>query len=121
MTDAINQLIAAGLILGGVVYLLSGAGADAGLFGVLWHWAKALFMVATGIGFWRVQGWAFLVVSLALLIEWFVFFIKILLAADADKAVSGPILMLVFNMVLIAWLGRWAMEKRFRPHLDVDH
>lgn len=121
MTNLINKLIAALLIVLGLIFLLSGAGDDAGLFGVLGHWALALLMIATGIGFWRGQGWAFLLVSIALLVEWFIFFIRILVAADKGESVTGPIVLLLLNMAVIAWLGRWSMEKRFRPHLDVDH
>ncbi|MHC4960025.1 MAG: hypothetical protein ACYTGN_16825 [Planctomycetota bacterium] len=121
MTDAINKLIAALLIIFSLLFLLSGAGDEAGAFGTLWHWALGVFLVATGVGFWRYRGWAFLVVSVLLLAGWVFKFVNILIAADRGTPVMPWVMALLANMALIAWLGRWAMEKRFRPHLDVEH
>ena len=121
MTDAVNKLLAVVLFFLGLIYLVQGAGAEAGLFSILWHWAKSLFILATAIGFFKQRGWAFLVVSVGLLAGWFVSFIRFVLAFEGDQGVAGPLALVVVIMALIAWLGRWSMERRFRPHLDVDH
>lgn len=118
MTDFVNKLLAAALFFLGLLYLFGGAGADAGLFSMLCHWAKAIFVMGTAVGFFKQRGWAFLVVSVGLLVGWFVSFIRFVLAFEGDQGLVGPLALVLVMMALIAWLGRWSMEKRFRPHLD---
>jgi hypothetical protein len=121
MTDAINKLIAALLIVSSLFKLLSGAPEWAGAMTTLFYVALQVFWIATGIGFWRQRGWAFLVVSVGLLFSWFVGFVLVLLSMDRGLPIWGPLTQLLIVMALIGWLGRWDMEKRFRPHLDVEH
>lgn len=121
MTDALVKLVAAVLVVCGLIFLGSGAGEDAGVFGTLWHWAVGLFGIVAAVGLWRYQGWAFLVFSVALLAGWLTTFIRMILAVDRGEGAWGQVVLLFVIMALIAFFGRWKMEKRFRPHLDVDH
>ena len=119
MMDALTKLLALLWGLGGVVYFFSTGDSDA--LGTLWHWAFGVFNVLAAVGFWKYQGWAFLYFSVSLLFGWMASFILIVLAADSGQSLGFPIFRLLFTMVLIAIFGRWNVERKFRPHLDIEH
>jgi hypothetical protein len=115
--NAIVKLLAILLCFWGLSQLLNGldhGGAFARIGMVLWG---ALVFV-TGIGFFRMRGWAFLLVSVGLLGSFFVNLIGFILAVDQGAGVKGHLFHFILTLVLIAYLGRWSMERRFRPHLE---
>ncbi len=120
MMDVLTKLLA--LFVGvkyGLIFLFSGT--DAGALGVLFHWAWGIFMIMVAVGFWKYRGWAFLVVSVGLLASWLLALIKLILTADRGESVWGAIISWVLVMVVIAIFGRWNVERKFRPHLDIEH
>ncbi len=96
-----------------------GAGVGRAFFGLL----GTFVLLATAVGFARYRGWAFVLASAGLLLAWFVTFIRMITSFNAGHGGDGKFWLasLVAVMVLIGYLGRWKMERRFRPHLDVDH
>ena len=80
-------------------------------------------LLATALGFARYRGWAFLTVSVLLLGGWLYTFVRMVTAFDRGGWSNGRpyLLSLVAIIVLIGYLGRWRMERRFRPHLDAAH
>jgi len=106
---------------------VTGSGwADAGVFGKGTRVLVCLVALASAIGFFTYQGWAFLVVSAGLLLGFFYTFIHYLLSWDV--ALKGGedertywLLLWLGVIALIGFVGRWSTERHFRPHLDVDH
>ena len=88
----------------------------AGLFGVIWCIGLSVFLACTGVGLWRYRGWAFLAWSVMLLLGFFWTLVDI----DGEGAWLVSAGIFVLTVALIGYFGRWAVEKRFRPHLDVD-
>ena len=121
MNEAIHHLIlkllAVLLAVFGLWYLIDGL-ATGGAFARIWAVVAGLFVIWTAVGFWRLRGWAFLLVSVALLVAFPVCLVRLLVAVDTGEGVQGRALFLVATIVLIGYLGRWGMERRFRPHLD---
>jgi len=120
--DVLLKLIAILVGIGALYVFVTGIG-DGGVFGKVFVLFGALFLLATALGFARYRGWAFLVVSAGLLIGWMTAFVKMIVGFDRGgwDAGRGYLLTLVGIILLIAYLGRWKMERRFRPHLDTDH
>ena len=121
VNDALLKLIGALIVVLGLYHLLGGTAEAEGFWGVIWASAVGLFEVATGLAFMRFRGWAFLVVSVGLLVGWLLNFVAMVVAWDQGLPMTGPVVGLLVNTALIGYLGRWSMEKRFRPHLDIDH
>jgi hypothetical protein len=73
-------------------------------------------------GFKRRSGAAFLAVSIGLLLGWLVELIRaiVLFEEGGFGAAKTTVMSWLFLTLLIGYLGRWSMERRFRPHLDVD-
>jgi hypothetical protein len=115
--NAILRLLALLLALWGLVQLVQGldaGGAFGKMGGVLW----GIFVIWTAVGFWRRRGWAFLVVSVGLLVSFLTGLIGLIRAIDAGEGAKAKAIALLATIVLIGYLGRWPMERRFRPHLD---
>jgi len=121
--DIVVKIVTALVVVVAVMGLGDRLDAKPGVFGTLWAVAVFLFLLVTAIGFWRYQGWAFVVVSLGLLWGWVTNFIAMVAAfADGHGDVGRPHLFELAGITLIiALIGRWSMERRFRPHLDIDH
>lgn len=83
----------------------------------------ALLGLATALGFARRRGWAFLVVSVGLLLDWMTCFILMVVSFDRGGFAAGRgwLAAWILTMVLIGYFGRWSMERRFRPHLEGEH
>jgi len=82
-----------------------------------------LFYVVVGVGLWRYRGWAFLILSVMLLWQWFYSFVKMVVKFDSGGWPAGrPFLVAVLlTTLLIAIFGRWSMERHFRPDAGVGH
>jgi hypothetical protein len=115
--DVLLKLLACALGLWGLVYLVEGLDAS-GVFAKLWALVAGIFVMATAVGFWKRRGWAFLMVSVGLLVGFLLSFVRLLLAFDTGEGLGGPFLRFLVILALIAYLGRWSIERRFRPHLD---
>ncbi|MFI5402386.1 MAG: hypothetical protein ACHQ1G_05575 [Planctomycetota bacterium] len=115
--NAVVKILALLLGLWGLVQLVEGLDAAAwyGKIGaVLW----GAVVVVTAVGFFRMRGWAFLLVSVGLLGSFFTNLIGFLTAIDRGEGAKDRAFWFVATIVLIGYLGRWSMERRFRPHLD---
>lgn len=118
MHNAIAKALGLLIGLSGLVQLIEGLdrpGFWAKLFWIVW----GALVIAAGIGFFRMRGWAFLMVSVGLLGNFFVSLVQMLMAIDRGEGVKGKAIWFLATLVLIGYLGRWSMERRFRPHLDV--
>ena len=116
--NVILKLLAAGILVLGLHWFIDGLDAG-GVFGKLLLVAFGVFVVLVAVGFWKRRGWAFLAVSVGLLAGFFVHLIGFIETFDHNGHGHGfAALELVLNIVLIGYLGRWSMERRFRPHLD---
>jgi len=119
--NAIVKLLAILLGLYGLVHLVGGldrAGAFSKMGAVLW----GILVIVTAVGFFRMRGWAFLLVSVGLLGSFFATLVGFIMAVDRGEGVRSHALCFVLTIALIGYLGRWNMERRFRPHLDTpDH
>ncbi|MCK6458796.1 MAG: hypothetical protein L6Q95_02745 [Planctomycetes bacterium] len=115
--NAVLKLLAILLGLWGLVQLIEGldrAGALGKVSAVIW----GILVVVTAIGFFRMRGWAFLLVSVGLLGSFFVTLVDLLMAIDRGEGARGKAFCFVATIALIGYLGRWSMERRFRPHLE---
>ncbi|NJN14788.1 MAG: hypothetical protein HC813_04070 [Planctomycetes bacterium] len=95
-----------------------GAGAGRALFGMMGFFVA----LATAVGFWRLRGWAFLLASVGLLVGYLTTFVQMILAFNRQDAAGGKALLEAHLVVifLIGFLGRWSIERRFRPHLETE-
>jgi hypothetical protein len=118
--NAILKLLALLLGLWGLVCLIEGLDRG-GAFGKIWAVAVGLFVIWTAVGFWRRRGWAFLVVSVGLLLSFLSGVVTLIIAVDRGEGVRARAVALALTIVLIGYLGRWSIERRFRPHLDARH
>jgi hypothetical protein len=121
--NLILDLLAALLGLGGL-YVLAEVllfGEESG-FGILRQLLAGVLILAVARGFKRRNGAAFLAVSVGLLIGWLVELIRaiVLIEESGFAAAKTTVLSWLLITLLIGYLGRWSMERRFRPHLDVD-
>jgi hypothetical protein len=93
---------------------------DHGGFGTLWWFLVAIFLLLVAMGFKKRKGWAFLAVSTGLLVGWMTQLVRTIVVYDAGEMSKGHGILVSFIVitVLIGYLGRWPMERRFRPHLD---
>lgn len=115
--NAIVKVLGILLALWGLVHMLDGidhGGAFSKMGSVLW----GILVIATAIGFFRMRGWAFLLVSVGLLGSFFANLVRFIEAVDRGEGVKDRAFWFVVTIVLIGYLGRWSMERRFRPHLD---
>jgi hypothetical protein len=115
--NAALKLLAMLLGLWGLVQLIEGLdrpGAFGKITAVIW----GILVVVTAIGFFRMRGWAFLLVSVGLLGSFFVTLIDLLLALDRGEGARGKAFCFLLTIALIGYLGRWSMERRFRAHLE---
>lgn len=130
MGDDVKNTIS-DLLLKAVAILLGGAGfsmlfwglaESAGAFRAFFGMLGFFVAISTAVGFVRYRGWAFLVASVALLVGYFATFIRMILAFNRHETDAGRTLLIahVVVIVLIGFIGRWSIEKRFRPHLDID-
>ena len=79
--------------------------------------AAGLLILASAAGFVMYKGWAFILVSIGLLVGFLVTFIRFLLAFDhPDQPIVTAALPLLACIALIAFLGRWSVERHFRPN-----
>ena len=115
--NALLDLIATGFLLYGLV-LLGDVFAVSGAFATLWALIYALLILWAGVGFKKRKGGAFLFVSGWLLVMWLVQFVRAIVAFDRGESTTGLIVSFLLITFLIGYLGRWPMERRFRPHLE---
>jgi hypothetical protein len=120
--DILIKVIAALLGLAAIVRIANSLAGDGGVFSKAFWLLAGLFYLVTAVGFWRYKGWAFLVVSVTLLVNFLTRLVGFILAIDrGDGTAGGYAMSVVITIVLIGYLGRWSMERRFRPELDVEH
>ena len=115
--NAVLKLLAILLGLWGLVQLIEGldrGGAFSKIGAVIW----GILVIVTAVGFFRMRGWAFLLVSVGLLASFFITLIHLILAMDRGEGAKGKAFWFVLTIALIGYLGRWGMERRFRPHLE---
>ncbi len=115
--NAILKMLALLLGLWGLVELIEGLdrpGPFGKIGGVLW----GALVILAAVGFFRMRGWGFLLVSVGLLGSFFANLVALLMAIDRGEGAKDRAFWFVATIVLIGYLGRWSMERRFRPHLD---
>lgn len=115
--NAILKVLAILLGLKGAADLIQGLDrphAFSKMGAVLW----GVLVITAAVGFFRMRGWAFLLVSVGLLGSFFVTLVGLIRAVDAGQGVKGHALCFVITIALIGYIGRWSIERRFRPHLD---
>lgn len=117
--DLVVKLVASALLLAGLLTFLAAFDAS-GMLGVLGRMVAGLFLGWTGAGLWRYRGWAYLVWSVMLLAGFFITEVEMILAVDRGEGWLAAAAPFVLDVVLIGYFGRWAVERRFRPHLDVE-
>ena len=118
--DVILKILAVLIGLDGFIFMVGGLG-DAGVFYTLFQLAFGAFWIGVAVAFWKYRGWAFLVVSVTLLVAFLVYWIRLLVAFDNGTGIGQAAAALVITIALIGYLGRYRMERRFRPHLDAGH
>jgi len=99
-------------LLGGALF------GDSAGFAKLSQFLIAIVVAAVAFGFIKRQGWAFLMVSVGLLGGWLYAMVMAIVVYAADEPASGRVACFLLVTALIGYLGRWPMERRFRPHLD---
>ena len=120
--DLIIKVVGVLCAIGGLVRLYDVfAGDDLLLMRVIWF-CVSLLLIGSGIGLVRYRGWAYLVFSALLLLSWIPVFMMMIIGFSTGDTGAGSAMavQLVLIMAAIAYFGRWSMERRFRPHLDVD-
>ena len=92
---------------------------DHGGFAVVLNLFIAIFVLAVARGFKKRKGWAFLAVSVSLLVGWMWYLILAIFEFDHHgwEGASTSVYLFILSNVLIGYLGRRSMETRFRPHL----
>jgi hypothetical protein len=115
--DVILKILAVLIGLKGFLFMVGGLG-DAGVFYTLFQLALGAFGIGVAVSFWKYRGWAFLVVSVWLLLSFMVYWIRLLIAFDRGTGIGQNAAAFVVVIALIGYLGRYRMERRFRPHLD---
>ena len=122
MNDRVHNFLLTLIGVGTGLYsltLLGGAfSADVGGFAKLWSFLFALFVGAVAVGFIKRQGWAFLVFSVGLLGAWLYEMVLAIVAFSDEQPYATHAFCFLLTTFLIGYLGRWSMERRFRPHLD---
>ncbi|MHC4937826.1 MAG: hypothetical protein ACYTHK_02515 [Planctomycetota bacterium] len=117
------DLIAAFFLLGGLYVVVEALflGEESG-WGIFRQLLIGILIIAVARGFKKRKGWAFLTLSVGLLVGWLVELTRAIVEfTDGGwEAAKLPTFSLLLCTVLIGYLGRWSMERRFRPHLDVD-
>ena len=118
--NAFLNLISLGIGIYGLVLLGGAFGGDGGAFATLWGLLLAVLALLVAFGFKRRRGWAFLAVSTWLLFAWLVQLVRVIVVYDAGEVSKGNAILISFVVInlTIAYLGRWSMERRFRPHLE---
>ncbi len=125
MNDRIHKLLLNGIAicigLGGLFLLQAAFLDDHGGFAMVGLLFAAIIKLAVARGFWGRKGWAFLLVSVSLLLSWMLFLILSIVQMDHGGWAEGSPYIYAFLLVnvLIAYLGRRSMEERFRPDLIV--
>jgi hypothetical protein len=120
--DIIIKVLAVLFGLGAIIRIANSFAGDGGVFSKAFWLLAGLFYLVTAIGFARYKGWAFLVISVSLLIGFLTRLVGFILAIDrGDGTAGGYAMSIVITVCLIGYLGRWSMERRFRPELDIEH
>lgn len=115
------NIIAVGLGLDGLFLLQAALLDDLPGFAMVLYLFFSIITLAIARGFWKRKGWAFLLVSVQLLMSWMGGLIMTIVQMDHGGWGDASIYAYGFlgTNVLIAYLGRRSMEERFRPHLIV--
>ena len=79
--------------------------------------AIALFSVLTAFALMKLRAWAWFVVTIGYLVSTFVHLVLVILSLAEGRSLLGPLFYTVFAGFSLWYLGRYAMERRFRPHL----
>ena len=118
--DAIVKITSVVVAIDGLINLVHAFSGEPGWIAARWFAIIGLLQIAAGIGlmFWR--GWAFMTFSILLLVRWLVTFISTIVAFESGGSEAGKpqLITLLVIMAMIAYFGRWSMERRFRSHLD---
>jgi hypothetical protein len=117
--NAILKVLALLLGLQGFIWFLHGLDAT-GFFTKLLEVVFGVVVVVTAVGFWRRRGWAFILVSVGLLASLMAALVRLIVSFDTGEHTGSRLLRFLLVVALIAYLGRWGTERRFRPHLDTD-
>ena len=118
--DILIKLIALGMGIGALIWTAEGL-ESGGAFAKTGTVAAGIFAICTAVGFARTRGWAFLVVSIGLLVGFLTTFVSWVVSFDTGEGTMVKLLKLLTVIVLIAYLGRYDIERRFRPHLELEH
>ena len=118
--NAFLNLISFGIGIYGLMLLSDALGGDGGAFDTLVGLLYAVAMLLVAVGFHKRRGAAFLAFSAWLLVAWLTQFVRMIVAFDNGDASGGRAILYSFLLinVLIGYIGRWSMERRFRPHLE---
>lgn len=120
--DFLIKVIAAVIGLWTLAGMADRLAGDGGVFYKAFVLLGGLFFLLTAVQFAFYKGWAFLVVSVGLLVGFLATLVGFITAIDrGDGTALGEVRTLVAIVVLIGYLGRWSMERRFRPELEIEH
>lgn len=122
MKDRVHNFLLSLIGVGIGLYALTTLGGaffgDATGFAKLTGVLYGLFTAVVALGFLKRRGWAFLVVSVGLLGGWLYEMVMGIVVYSNDQSPMVHVVCFTLITVLIGYLGRWPMERRFRPHLD---
>ncbi len=81
----------------------------------------ALFWALTALALMKLRAWAWFVVTIGFLVSTFANLVSVILNLAEGRSMLGPLFFAVFAAFSLWYLGRYAMECRFRPHrLDAE-
>ncbi len=112
--NALVKVLAILIGLWGLVQMVGGLD-SAAWYGKIGAVVWGALVIATAVGFFRMRGWAFLLVSVGLLASFFTNLVAFIVAVDRGEGAKGRAFWFVLTIVFIGYLGRWSMERRFRP------
>ncbi len=84
---------------------------------VLLYTLEALFIAATALALMKLRTWAWFVVTIGFLVSSFANLVGVILSLAEGRSMLGSLFLAVFAAFSLWYLGRYAMECRFRPHL----
>ena len=105
----------------GLLNLFRAFETELGWMAMVWFLAIGLLQIPAGIGLMFWKGAAFMAFSWLLLVRWLVAFVVTIVAFESGGAAAGKpqLYTLLVITVMIGYFGRWTMERRFRPHLEL--
>ena len=118
--NGIVKLTGLVVAIDGLLNLIHAFQTELGWIAMLWFLVIGLLQIPAGLGLMAWKGAAFMIFSVLLLVRWLVAFVATIVAFEAGGSEAGmpQLITLLVIIAMIAYFGRWSMERRFRPHLE---